>query len=149
GQAVWQRSLTFRLERANRLEEAVEAAERWRELAAADDEPIRTKARLLLKLDRDEEALDLLQRSSTNTKNRAAIAGMLVNAFESRGRADEALPWWRRWFESGPGRMLPWGAPGWTPESGATAAEAYRRAARGAPDDPVPECALGFRLWVR
>jgi tetratricopeptide (TPR) repeat protein len=72
-----------------------------------------------------------------------------VSALESRGRAEEALPWWRRWFEAGPGWRLPSGAPGWTRESEAAAAESYRRATLRTPDDPVPECAHGFRLWGR
>lgn len=146
GGAGWHRSLTLRLEGASRLDEALEAAGRWRALDAASDDPIRKTAGILLRLNRDEEALDLLRRSSESAKDRQAVVGMLVSAFESRGRAEEALPWWRRWFESGPGRLLPSGAPGWTNESAAAAAESYRKAALRTPDDPVPECALGLSL---
>jgi len=147
GSSVWHRSLTFRLERAGRLDEALAAAEAWRALEPASAEAIQRKASILLQLDRDSEAFELLQRSGEGGKNTLAIAGMLVSALESRGRAEEALTWWRRWFESGPGWLLPSGAPGWTLESERAAAESYRRAVLRTPDDPVPECALGFRLW--
>jgi tetratricopeptide (TPR) repeat protein len=147
--AHWRRSLTFRLERAGRLEEALEAAEAWRALEPASAEAIQRKASILLQLDRDTEAFELLQSSSGSTKDPATMAGMMVSALESRGRAEEALPWWRRWFEAAPGWRLPSGAPGWTRESEAAAAESYRRAALRTPDDPVPECAHGFRLWGR
>jgi tetratricopeptide (TPR) repeat protein len=146
-QAVWHRSLTLRLERAGRLDRALEAAETWRGLAPASAEAALKKADILLQLGRDSEAFDLLQRSSEGAKHSAAFAGMLVSALESRGRAEEALPWWRRWFEAGPGWSLPAGVTVWTRESEAAAAESYRRAALRDHDDPVPECALGFRLW--
>ncbi len=148
-QAAWHRSLTLRLERAGRLDEALEAADRWRAVDAGADEAVQRKASILLQLGRDGEAFELLLRASERAKDPTAMAGMLVSALESRGRADEALPWWRRWFESGPGQRLPSGAPGQTPASDAAAAESYRRAALRDPHDPVPECVLGLRLWLQ
>lgn len=146
--SVWHRSLTLRLERASRFGEALEAAERWQALDPTDDEPIRASARILVQLDRDAEAIELLERSAESTKDPSAIAGMLVDVLQSCGRADEALPWWRRWFESVPGPRLPFAA-GWASESAVAAAETYRKAAVRRPDDPVPECALGLTLWQR
>jgi tetratricopeptide (TPR) repeat protein len=147
GEAVWHRSLTRRLERAGRHEDALAAVGRWRALEPASGEAAAANASLLLDLKRDDEALALLREAGAAAKPDPMLWRTLIHALESHGRTEEALAWWRRWFESGPGGLGGWyGIPGPTPETKAAATDAYRRAASSAPHDPLPECALAVTL---